>query len=115
MLIVGGLSFLAKAIMHPAGRRRSSGTCRTATGSSPLHRSRGGFLVGLTSVGQWDALRPRHADRLPPLSAKIIVGTDIFHAAALLWVAGLGHLVAGNVDMGAIGWLLVGSIRVSSS
>jgi hypothetical protein len=45
-----------------------------------------------------------------PLSAKIIVGTDIFHAAALLWVAGLGHLVAGNVEVGAIGWLLVGSI-----
>ncbi|MGH3040058.1 MAG: sulfite exporter TauE/SafE family protein, partial [Gaiellaceae bacterium] len=30
--------------------------------------------------------------------------------SALLWVAGLGHLVAGNVDLGAIGWLLVGSI-----
>jgi len=45
-----------------------------------------------------------------PLSAKIIVGTDIFHAAALLWVAGMGHLVAGNVDVSAIGWLLVGSI-----
>jgi hypothetical protein len=45
-----------------------------------------------------------------PLSAKIIVGTDIFHAAALLWVAGFGHLVAGNVDLGAMGWLLLGSI-----
>jgi Sulfite exporter TauE/SafE len=45
-----------------------------------------------------------------PLSAKIIVGTDIFHAAALLWVAGFGHLVAGNVDLTAVGWLLLGSI-----
>ena len=45
-----------------------------------------------------------------PLTAAKVVGTDIFHAAALLWVAGAGHLVAGNVDLGAMGWLLVGSI-----
>jgi uncharacterized membrane protein YfcA len=45
-----------------------------------------------------------------PLTAAKIVGTDIFHAAALLWVAGAGHLAAGNVDLGATGWLLIGSI-----
>jgi uncharacterized membrane protein YfcA len=45
-----------------------------------------------------------------PLTAAKVVGTDIFHAAALLWVAGLGHLVGGNVDLGATAWLLVGSI-----
>ena len=45
-----------------------------------------------------------------PLTASKVVGTDIFHAAALLWVAGAGHLVAGNVDLHATGWLLVGSI-----
>jgi len=39
-----------------------------------------------------------------------IVGTDIFHAAALLWVAGIGHLVSGNVDLHATAWLLTGSI-----
>jgi hypothetical protein len=45
-----------------------------------------------------------------PLTAQKIVGTDILHAAALLWVAGIGHLVHGNVDLHAIAWLLVGSI-----
>ena len=45
-----------------------------------------------------------------PLRAAKVVGTDIFHAAALLWVAGFGHFIAGNVDMGAVGWLLIGSI-----
>jgi uncharacterized membrane protein YfcA len=45
-----------------------------------------------------------------PLTAAKVVGTDIFHAAALLWVAGASHLVAGNVDLGAMGWLLLGSI-----
>jgi uncharacterized protein len=45
-----------------------------------------------------------------PLTVARIVGTDIFHAAALLWVAGIGHLVQGNVDLHAMGWLLLGSI-----
>ena len=45
-----------------------------------------------------------------PLTMAKIVGTDIFHAAALLWVAGVGHLVAGNVDLHATAWLLLGSI-----
>jgi uncharacterized membrane protein YfcA len=44
------------------------------------------------------------------VTAAKIVGTDIFHAAALLWVAGIGHLVAGNVDLAATGWLLIGSV-----
>src|SRR5205807_3304740 len=39
-----------------------------------------------------------------------IVGTDIFHAAALLWVAGFGHLVQGNVNLHAMAWLLLGSV-----
>ncbi len=45
-----------------------------------------------------------------PLTLSKIVGTDIFHAAALLWVAGIGHIVAGNVDFHATAWLLTGSI-----
>src|SRR5436189_4396693 len=45
-----------------------------------------------------------------PLTIARIVGTDIFHAAALLWVAGIGHLVQGNVDLHATAWLLLGSI-----
>ena len=45
-----------------------------------------------------------------PLTLPKIVGTDIFHAAALLWVAGFGHLVAGNVDLRTMVWLLTGSI-----
>jgi hypothetical protein len=39
-----------------------------------------------------------------------IVGTDIFHAAALLWVAGVGHLIIGDVDLHATAWLLLGSV-----
>lgn len=45
-----------------------------------------------------------------PLRASKVVGTDILHAAALLWVAGIGHFLAGNVDLRVAGWLLLGSI-----
>src|ERR671937_823549 len=37
-------------------------------------------------------------------------GESYPHAAALLWVAGFGHLVAGNVDLRTMGWLLTGSV-----
>jgi uncharacterized membrane protein YfcA len=69
----------------------------------------GGFVVGLTSVGT-GVFFGLSLLILFPLRAHKVLGTDIFHAAALLYVAGLGHFIAGNVDMGAVGWLLIGSI-----
>src|SRR5205085_11760754 len=68
-----------------------------------------GFIVGLTSVGSGTFFGLLML-LVFPLTAARIVGTDIFHAAALLWVAGFGHLIAGNVDLHAMAWLLVGSI-----
>ncbi|HSS81374.1 MAG TPA: sulfite exporter TauE/SafE family protein [Gaiellaceae bacterium] len=69
----------------------------------------GGFIVGLTSVGS-GTLFGLVMVLVFPLTLPKIVGTDIFHAAALLWVAGFGHLVAGNVDLRTMLWLLTGSI-----
>ncbi len=68
-----------------------------------------GFVVGLTSVGSGTFFGLVMV-LVYPLTAAKIVGTDIFHAAALLWVAGFGHLVAGNVDLHAMFWLLLGSV-----
>ena len=68
-----------------------------------------GFVVGLTSVGSGTFFGLVML-LVYPLTVAKIVGTDIFHAAALLWVAGVGHLVAGNVDLHAMAWLLLGSI-----
>jgi uncharacterized protein len=109
-LMVGGLAFLAKAIMHREGPTKQLGrlTNRDRLVAVSIGAV-GGFVVGLTSVGSGTLFGLALLFAFP-LSAKIIVGTDIFHAAALLWVAGFGHLVAGNVDIGAIGWLLLGSI-----
>src|SRR2546430_14968287 len=68
-----------------------------------------GFVVGLTSVGSGTFFGLVMV-LVYPLTVAKIVGTDIFHAAALLWVAGVGHLIGGNVDFHATGWLLVGSV-----
>jgi len=68
-----------------------------------------GFVVGLTSVGSGTFFGLVMV-LIYPLTVAKIVGTDIFHAAALLWVAGVGHLVAGNVDLHAMFWLLLGSV-----
>ena len=69
----------------------------------------GGFIVGLTSVGS-GVFFGLTLLVVFPLRAHKIVGTDIFHAAALLYVAGLGHAISGSIDFGAVGWLLVGSV-----
>src|SRR5918911_1959120 len=68
-----------------------------------------GGLVGLTGVGSGTFFGLVMV-LVYPLTVPKIVGTDIFHAAALLWVAGIGHLVAGNVDLHAMFWLLLGSV-----
>jgi uncharacterized membrane protein YfcA len=69
----------------------------------------GGLVVGLTSVGT-GVFFGLSMLVLFPLRAHKIIGTDIFHAAALLYVAGIGHWFAGNVEMATVGWLLIGSI-----
>ena len=69
----------------------------------------GGFVVGLTSVGS-GVFFGLTMLVVFPLRAHKIVGTDILHASALLYVAGFGHFVAGNVDTRVVLWLLVGSI-----
>jgi uncharacterized membrane protein YfcA len=68
-----------------------------------------GFIVGLTSVGSGTFFGLVMV-MVYPLTVAKIVGTDIFHASALLWVAGIGHLVQGHVDVHAMLWLLSGSI-----
>jgi uncharacterized membrane protein YfcA len=104
-LVLGGLGFLAKTFVKRGVRPsdapflladRDRVIC-VALGAS------GGFIVGLTFFGLVMLLAF-------PLTAAKIVGTDIFHAAALLWVAGVSHLLHGNVDLGAMAWLLLGSV-----
>jgi uncharacterized membrane protein YfcA len=108
-LVVCGAAFLVKAFLRSHADDRPFVLQNRDRTTAFLVGLSGGFIVGLTSVGSgtWFGLAML---LFFPLTAAKIVGTDIFHAAALLWVAGIGHLVGGNVDLHATAWLLVGSI-----
>ena len=110
-LIGGGIGFLAKAFVKrgvqpseaPFIMSRRDKLIALATGAVF------GFVVGLTSVGSGTYFGLVMV-MVYPLTLPRIVGTDIFHAAALLTVAGVGHLIIGDVDLHATAWLLVGSV-----
>jgi uncharacterized protein len=108
-LIAGGIGFAIKTFLHGyhgdaaldlTGRQKA---IAVGIGASC------GFVVGLTSVGSGTFFGLAML-LVYPLTAQRIVGTDMLHAALLLWVAGTGHLLHGNVDLHAMAWLLVGSI-----
>jgi uncharacterized protein len=109
-LVAGGVGTVAKAALRrvrplpePFVLRRRDRIAAVCIGLV------GGFVVGLTSVGS-GVFFGLTMLIVFPLRASKVVGTDILHAAALLWVAGIGHFLAGNVDLRTAGWLLVGSI-----
>jgi uncharacterized protein len=68
-----------------------------------------GLVLGLTSVGSGALIGPALIllFRLTPVR---VVGTDVFHAAILLWAAGLAHWAGGNVDFALMGMILLGSV-----
>jgi uncharacterized membrane protein YfcA len=110
-LILGGAGFLAKAFVK-RGVQPSEGPFIMSRRDKLIAFGTGavfGFIVGLTSVGSGTYFGLMMV-LVYPLTMPRIVGTDIFHAAALLWVAGVGHLIIGDVDLHAVAWLLVGSV-----
>jgi uncharacterized membrane protein YfcA len=68
-----------------------------------------GFVLGVTSAGS-GALIAVGLILLFRLVPTRVVGTDVFHAAILLWAAAVAHIVSGNVDFGLAGNILVGSV-----
>jgi hypothetical protein len=108
-LIAGGFGFLIKTFIHGTTVDRQFHMARRDRLLAILIGATFGFVVGLTSVGSGTFFGLAML-LLFPLTAQRIVGTDMLHAAALLWVAGAGHLLHGNVDLHAIAWLLIGSI-----
>jgi uncharacterized protein len=68
-----------------------------------------GFVLGVTSAGS-GALIAVGLILVFRLTPQRVVGTDVFHAAILLWAAGLAHVSAGNVDFGLVGTILLGSV-----
>lgn len=108
-LIICGIGFLVKAIMRYRAPQGPLVLDRRGKVIAIIIGLIGGFVVGLTSVGSGTFFGLAMLI-IFPIATATVVGTDILHAAALLWVAGAGHFVAGNVDLHATGSLLVGSI-----
>jgi uncharacterized protein len=68
-----------------------------------------GFILGVTSAGS-GALIAVGLILLFRLVPTRVVGTDVFHAAILLWAAAAAHVVAGNVDFPLAANILIGSV-----
>jgi uncharacterized membrane protein YfcA len=68
-----------------------------------------GFVLGITSAGSGTliAVGLIIGFRLRP---HRVVGTDVAHAAVLLWLAAFAHLLSGNIDFALVGTILLGSV-----
>ena len=69
-----------------------------------------GTMVVLTSVGAGAIGVAALMLLYPALSARRLIGTDVVHAIPLAFVAGIGHLGLGSVDLKVLGLLLLGSV-----
>lgn len=69
-----------------------------------------GFLVGLTSVGSGTLIIVSLAFLFPRLTAKELVGTDIFQAFMLLASGLIAYLAGGTINWQIAGLLLIGSL-----
>jgi len=109
-LLFGAVGLVAKSVVHTGASGDSNWklTNRDRV-AAILIGVLGGFIVGLTSVGS-GVFFGLTLLVIFPLRAHKVVGTDIFHAAVLLYVAGAAHWAAGNIDFGLLSWLLLGSI-----
>jgi uncharacterized protein len=111
-LIGVGLLVLIRALFIPQlarTERESFELTRTHKVSAVAIGAATGFVIGITSAGS-GTLIAVFLIAFYRLAPRRVVGTDVFHAAILLWAAGLAHVVGGNVDFGLVGTILIGSI-----
>jgi uncharacterized membrane protein YfcA len=110
-LLFGAVGLIAKSLVQTSGPEGDPDWELTTRDkiAAILIGVFGGFIVGLTSVGS-GVFFGLTLLVVFPLRAHKVVGTDIFHAAILLYVAGAAHWAAGNIDFSILGWLLLGSI-----
>jgi uncharacterized membrane protein YfcA len=111
-VLFAGLAVLARGLFASklkAGERDSIPHARRHKVAAVLVGAFVGLVLGVTSVGSGALIGVALilAFRLAP---HRIVGTDVFHAAILMWAAAAGHLISQNVDLELAANLLIGSI-----
>jgi len=111
-LLIVALTILGRALFMPklVARERHSVTQTTRTKITAASIGAVlGLILGVTSVGS-GALIGLALILVFKLAPHRVVGTDVFHAAILLWAAGIAHFVSGNVDFVLMGTILIGSL-----
>lgn len=111
-LFVVGAAILVRALFLASHVARERDTVPMTRRTKALAVTLGvllGAILGLTSVGS-GALIGLALILVFRLSPHRVVGTDVFQAAILLWVAGLTHLAFGNVDFLLMANILIGSL-----
>ena len=111
VLMLCGIAMLARLLLTQAvarERERVELTRRDRVVAAFLGLAIG-FVLGVTSAGS-GALITVVLILVFRLAPRQVVGTDMFHAAILLWAAALAHIVAGDVDYGLAGTILIGSV-----
>ena len=109
-LVLTGALILARAlVLTGEGEREEIALDRRHKAFAAVLGLSVGTLLGVTSAGSGTliAVGLILGFRLTP---RRVVGTDVAHAAVLLWVAAFAHLISGNVDLALAGTLLLGSI-----
>jgi uncharacterized membrane protein YfcA len=111
-LMITGVAVLARALFLPKlvqRERRDFEMTRRDKIAAVVLGVVVGFVLGATSAGSGSliAVGLIMMFRLVPTR---VVGTDVFHAAVLLWAAAIAHVIAGNVDFGLAGTILIGSV-----
>ena len=109
-LLLVSVAVLARALLATAPRERVQVALHARTKAGAVALGAGlGLVLGLTSVGSGALIGPALI-LLFRLTPRRVVGTDVFHAAIMLWAAGLAHWVGGNVDFALMGTILLGSV-----
>jgi uncharacterized membrane protein YfcA len=110
LVAVGLLILIRTLFIRPSGAEREQFemTRRHKVAAVSIGATTG-LVIGLTSAGS-GTLIAVFLIAYFRLAPRFVVGTDVFHAAILLWAAGLAHIVAGNVDFGLVGAILIGSV-----
>jgi uncharacterized membrane protein YfcA len=111
-LTIVALTILGRALFMPKLVARERDTVEQTTRTKVTAVVIGavlGLILGVTSVGS-GALIGLALILVFKLTPHRVVGTDVFHAAILLWAAGIAHWISGNVDFALMGTILVGSL-----
>lgn len=111
-LLITGVAVLWRAMFSTTSEGRERETIDLQTRHKVAAVGVGvlvGFVLGVTSAGS-GALIALFLIMLFRLTPRRVVGTDVFHAAILLWAASVAHFVSGNIDFALAGSIMIGSI-----